>query len=131
MDTRKVLKYCSCLMKVRGKYTSFSNKNKNKSKSKKKSKKMNKSNSVGALYNPYGVCKAAVMRGMSPKKNIPCGIIYDFKRYNMRELKAYALEKHMPIRHKGKPMTRKMLITRLRNKATREKTKLKGRSKKK
>tara|TARA_B100000989_G_C19482806_1_gene445955 strand:+ start:812 stop:1165 length:354 start_codon:yes stop_codon:yes gene_type:complete len=117
-------------MKVRGKYTSFSNKNKNKSKNKSK-KKMKQSNSGGTLYNPYGVCKAAVMRGMSPKKNIPCGIIYDFNRYNMRELKAYALEKHMPIRHKGRPMTRKMLITRLRNKATREKTKLKGKNKKK
>ena len=127
MDTRKVLKYCSCLMKVRGKYTSFSNKNKRKNKNKSKKK----SNGVGVLYNPYGICKAAVMRGMSPKKNIPCGIICDFNRYNMRELKAYALEKHMPIRHKGKPMTRKMLITRLRNKATREKTKLKGKNKKK
>ena len=125
MDTRKVLKYCSCLMKVRGKYTSFSNKNKRKNKNKSKKK----SNGVGVLYNPYGICKAAVMRGMSPKKNIPCGIIYDFNRYNIRELKAYALEKHMPIRHKGKPMTRKMLITRLRNKATREKTKLKGKKK--
>ena len=114
-------------MKVRGKYTSFSNKNKHKNKNKSKKK----SNGVGVLYNPYGICKAAVMRGMSPKKNIPCGIIYDFNRYNMRELKAYALEKHMPIRHKGKPMTRKMLITRLRNKATREKTKLKGKNKNK
>ena len=115
-------------MKVRGKYTNFSKKKKrknNKNKTKKKSKE------VGVLFNPYGICKASVMRGMSPKKNIPCGIIYDFNRYNMRELKAYALEKHIPIRHKGKPMTKKMLITRLRNKASREKKKLKSKSKKK
>jgi hypothetical protein len=109
-------------MKVRGKYTNFSN-NKQKKKSKKNKKKSKK---VPVIYNPYGICKASVMRGMNPKKNIPCGIIYDFNRYNMRELKAYALEKHMPIRHKGKPMTRKMLITRLRNKANREKGKLKN-----
>ena len=38
MDTRKVLKYCSCLMKVRGKYTNFSNKNKSKKKKKKEKK---------------------------------------------------------------------------------------------
>jgi hypothetical protein len=121
MDTRKVLKYCSCLMKVRGKYTNFSKKNKSKKK-KKKSKK------VAVIYNPYGICKASVMRGIEPKKNIPCGVIYDFSRYNMRELKAYALEKHMPLSHKGRPLTKKMLITRLRNKASREKKKLKNKS---
>ena len=108
-------------MKVRGKYTKFSNKKqkKNKNKSKKKKKE------VGVLYNPYGVCKASVMRGMTPKRNIPCGIIYDFNRYNMRELKAYALEKHLPLRHNGKPITKKLLISRLKNKAAREKRKIK------
>ena len=80
-------------MKVRGKYTSFSNKSTKKSKKMKKSQNSKKSNGVGVLYNPYGVCKAAVMRGMSPKKNIPCGIIYDFNRYNMRETYAYKTQR--------------------------------------
>ena len=114
MDNRKVYKYCSCLMKVRGKNTTFKNKRKKKSKTKE----------VGVLFNPYGICKASVMRGMSPKKNIPCGRIYDFNRYTKRQLKAYALEKHLPLRHKGKPLTKKMLITRLRNKEKRKKKKV-------
>lgn len=117
MDNRKVLKYCSCLMKVRGKYTKISNKRKTKSKTKTKK--------VIVPFNPYGICKASVMRGMSPKKNLPCGLIYDYNKYTMRELKAYAMEKNMPLRDKGKPITKKKLINRLKNKAYREKRKLK------
>ena len=116
MDNRKVYKYCSCLMKVRGKNTVIRTKRKKTVVKRKKSK-------AGTVYNPYGICKASVMRGISPKKNIPCGRLYDFNRFTKRELKAYALEKGLPLRHKGKPITKKMLITRLRNKENKRKKK--------
>jgi hypothetical protein len=101
-------------MKVRGKNTVIRTKRKKTVVKRKKSK-------AGTTYNPYGICKASVMRGISPKKNIPCGRLYDFNRFTKRELKAYALEKGLPLRHKGKPITKKMLITRLRNKEKRRK----------
>ena len=103
-------------MKVRGKNTEIRTKRKKTVVKRKKSK-------AGTVYNPYGICKASVMRGISPKKNIPCGRLYDFNRFTKRELKAYALEKGLPLRHKGKPITKKMLITRLRNKENKRKKK--------
>ena len=118
MDNRKVLKYCSCLMKVRGKNTEIRT-------TRKKTKVKRKTSKAGTAYNPYGICKASVMRGMSPKKNMPCGLIYDFNLYTNRELKAYALEKGLPLRHKGKPVTRRLLLSRLKNKAAKEKKKIK------
>lgn len=118
MDSRKVYKYCSCLMKVRGKNTMIRN-------TRKKTKVKRKKSKAGTIYNPYGICKASVMRGISPKKNMPCGLIYNFELYTNRELKAYALEKGLSLRHKGKPITRRLLLSRLRNKAAREKKKIK------
>lgn len=118
MDNRKVLKYCSCLMKVRGKNTTFKN-------TRKKTKVKKVKSKAGNVYNPYGICKASVMRGISPKRNMPCGLIYNFDLYTNRELKAYAVEKGLSLRHKGKPITRRLLLNRLNNKAKKEKKKVK------
>ena len=105
-------------MKVRGKNTEIKS-------TRKKTKVKRKKSKAGTAYNPYGICKASVMRGISPKKNMPCGLIYNFNLYTNRELKAYALEKGLSLRHKGKPVTRRLLLTRLKNKAAREKKKIK------
>ena len=73
-------------MKVRGKNTTFKN-------TRKKTKVKKVKSKAGNVYNPYGICKASVMRGISPKRNMPCGLIYNFDLYTNRELKAYALRK--------------------------------------
>lgn len=60
-------RYCSCLMKVRGK----------------------------GIDNPYGICTSAVFinQGFTKNKMIPCTIHYDLKKYPLKILRPYAKEK--------------------------------------
>ena len=65
--TPREKRYCSCLMKVRGK----------------------------GIDNPYGICTSAVYinQGEVKDKMIPCTIHYDLKKYPLKILRPYAKEK--------------------------------------
>ena len=65
--TSREKRYCSCLMKVRGK----------------------------GINNPYGICTAAVYskQGVARDTMVPCTKHYDLSRYPLRILRPYAKEK--------------------------------------
>jgi hypothetical protein len=90
--TLKGRKYCSCLMKVRGKGTA-----------------------------PYGICYKSVLRGQRPPKGqgIACTVNYRFTDYTNKELREYAREKRINSKYvrgtkKGRLLSRKNLIQKLR-----------------
>ena len=89
--TLKGRKYCSCLMKVRGKGT-----------------------------NPYGICYKSVLRGQRPPpgQGIACTVNYRFTDYTNKELREYAREKRINYKYvrgtkKGKLLSRNNLVQKL------------------
>ena len=65
--TSREKRYCSCLMKVKGR----------------------------GIRNPYPICTAAVYnkQGVKRDKVVPCTIHYDFSKYPLRILRPYAKDK--------------------------------------
>ena len=84
--TKRERKYCSCLMKVRPR-----------------------------VNNPYGICTSSVYnkQNVKRKKVVNCSSYYDYNILNMEMLKAYASEKKIPTRSKGRYISKKKLIKRI------------------
>ena len=76
----KEQKYCSCLMKVRG----------------------NTYKKTRKVISPYGICTNSLYNRQKEKRNklIRCSGYYDFKKYDIDYLRAYALEKKIKIKNK-------------------------------
>lgn len=87
-------KFCKCLIKVRA-----------------KSLKKNK------IINPYGICTKSVYltKGLKRTKKIKCLKLLNLSKMTFKELKAYAIEKKIPIRNKGKFVSKQYLINKLNN----------------
>ena len=71
MKTEREKRYCRCLMKVRSKLKRGS---------------------------PYAICTNSVysIQGTKRRKVVKCSEKYDFKKYTMKQLRAYAKEKKIP-----------------------------------
>lgn len=89
--TLKGRKYCSCLMKVRGKG-----------------------------INPYGICYKSVLKGQKPPpgQGIACTVNYRFSDYTYKQLREYAREKRISDKYvkgtkKGKLLKKYDLIQKL------------------
>ena len=91
--TKKERKYCSCLMKVRGK-------------SYQKTKK---------LISPYAICTNSIYNRHKKKRNkvVKCTKYYKFKNYSLQYLQAYALEKKIPIKSKKKTYSKPVLLKKI------------------
>jgi hypothetical protein len=87
-------KYCRCLVKVR-------------SKSLYKDK----------IDNPYGICTNSVylLKGLKRPKSINCLKNIDSNKLNFRQLKAYSIERKLPIRNKGRFISQKKMLKRFTN----------------
>ena len=101
-------KYCSCVMKVRGNH--FKKNVSNVKKTKKKD-----------LINPYGICNKSVLKNKkyssNKKKRLICSLNYDFNKYPIEYLQAYAIEKDMSILTKsGRPMSKRTLLKNIKDK---------------
>lgn len=101
-------KYCSCVMKVRGNH--FKKNVTNVKKTKKKD-----------LINPYGICNKSVLKNKkyssNKKKRLICSLNYDFNKYPLEYLQAYAIEKDMSILTKsGRPMSKRTLLKNIKDK---------------
>lgn len=92
--SKREKKYCSCLMKVRG-----------------KSKKL-KRDKIDA---PYGICTNSVYNLQNKKrtKRISCLKNYDLSRFTFLQLKALAIEKKINIRKKGHYISKRSLLNKL------------------
>ena len=88
--TKKERKYCSCLMKVRGK-------------SYQKTKK---------ITSPYAICTNSLYNREKKKRNkiVKCSKYYKFKNYSLQYLQAYALEKKIPIKSKSRKAYSKSIL---------------------
>ena len=84
--TKRERRYCSCLMKVRPK-----------------------------IKNPYGICTNSVYNLQKTKRTkvVKCSKYYNFQKYNLKFLRAYAKEKNIKITNKGKYLTKKALVDKL------------------
>ena len=87
-------KFCSCLMKVRG-----------------KSKTLKKDR----IDIPYGICTNSVYNLQNKKrtKRISCLKNYDLSRFTFLQLKALAIEKKISIRKKGRYISKKNILNKL------------------
>lgn len=86
-------KYCSCIFKVRGKYLSQKD----------------------TIQNPYGICTNSVylLKGLKRPKDIKCGKYIDFNKLTYKQLKSYLIEKKISTRNKGKYISKKNLLKKL------------------
>ena len=87
-------RYCSCLLKVRG-----------------KSKPLRSDN----IQNPYGICTNSVYNLQDKKrtKRIGCLKNYDLNSITFYQLKALAIEKKIKVRDKGRYISKKKILNRL------------------
>ena len=79
-------RYCSCLMQVRPK-----------------------------IKNPYGICTNSVYNLQNTKRTklVKCSKYYDFSKYNLKILRAYAKEKGIKITKKSKYISKRELVNKL------------------
>jgi hypothetical protein len=79
-------RYCSCLMQVRPK-----------------------------IKNPYGICTNSVynLQNTRRTKLVKCSKYYDFQKYNLKILRAYAKEKSIKLTQGGKYLSKKALVSKL------------------
>ena len=86
MDTFLKKKYCKCLLAVRAKN-----------------------------QNPYGICTKSVYgsRGLKRTKRISCIKSINLKSLSYKQLTAYANEKKIKIRNKGRFLSKKNLIRKI------------------
>jgi hypothetical protein len=87
-------RYCSCLIKVRG-----------------KSKELKKNN----IISPYGICTNSIynFRHKKRTKRLGCLKYIDFNKLTFLQLKALAIEKKLNIRKKGRYISKKNMISKL------------------
>ena len=91
-------KYCSCLMKVRGRDYKLSKKN------------------FKLPLNPHGICTNALYnrRGLKRTKVVKCSKLYMFNKYPKKYIVAYAVEKDIPVYNEnGKVSTKKELVKKI------------------
>ena len=93
-------KYCSCLMKVRG-----------------RDYKLYKRN-FKLPVNPHGICTNTLYnrRGLKRTKLVKCSKLYMFSKYLKKYLVAYAVEKDIPVYNEnGKVLKKKELVNKIEN----------------
>ena len=91
-------KYCSCLMKVRGRDYKLSKKN------------------FKLPLNPHGICTNALYnrRGLKRTKVVKCSKLYMFNKYPKQYIVAYAVEKDIPVYNvNGKVLTKNEIVKKI------------------
>ena len=91
-------KYCSCLMKVRGRDYKLSKKN------------------FKLPLNPHGICTNVLYnrRGLKRTKVVKCSKLYMFNKYPKQYIVAYAVEKDIPVYNvNGKVLTKNEIVKKI------------------
>ena len=84
-------KYCSCVAKVRATL-----------------KKRNP-------RSPYAICTSSVYnkQNRKRKRRVECYKYYNFNKFSMKQLKAYAKEKKIKLSHKGRMLRKPQLVQKI------------------